>query len=118
MTTQKLITIFVSCMAAANFANAAPADQNWGQWRGPHADGVAPNGDPPTEWSETKNIKWKFQIPGEGSSTPIVWENLVFIQTAIPAAKKPAAMIDVAPQFVGLQQPPPGGGQPPPPADG
>src|SRR5436853_4747361 len=111
MTTQRLLTILVGCMAAGHFASAGSAENNWGQWRGPRADGVAPNGDPPTEWSETKNVKWKFQIPGEGSSTPIVWDNLVFIQTAIPAAKKPTAMIDVTSQFAGLQQqPPPGGG--------
>ena len=104
----------------AHCASAAPAEQNWGQWRGPRADGVAPNGDPPTEWSESKNVKWKFQIPGEGSATPIVWDNLVFIQTAIPVANKPQANLnlDIAPRFAGLQQQPPPGGQRPPPADG
>lgn len=113
MTATKLIPL-ITVALAMHFTHAAPADQNWGQWRGPRANGVAPNGDPPTEWSETKNVKWKFQIPGEGSSTPIVWDNLVFIQTAVPAAKKSAAMLDVAPQFAGLQQQPPSAGASPP----
>jgi len=112
MMNSKKFLALIAGVAAANFLHAGSAENNWGQWRGPRADGVAPNGDPPTEWSETKNVKWKFQIPGEGSSTPIIWDNLVFIQTAIPAAKKPAAMIDVTPQFVGQQQPPPSGGPP------
>jgi outer membrane protein assembly factor BamB len=95
--------------------HAAPADQNWGQWRGPRADGVAPNGNPPTEWSESKNVKWKLAIPGEGNATPIVWDNLVFVQAAVPAAKKPEARLnpDVASQFAGLQQQPtPGDARP------
>jgi outer membrane protein assembly factor BamB len=116
MKRNKLIALIVGGVAAANCANAGIAEQNWGQWRGPHANGVAPNGDPPTEWSESKNVKWKFQISGEGSATPIIWDNLIFVQSAVPVAKKPEAKVNLAPQFAGLQQqPPPGGGQAPPP---
>ena len=63
MNTPKLITLIAAGFATAHFVQAAPAEQNWGQWRGPRADGVAPNGDPPTEWSESKNVKWKFRFP-------------------------------------------------------
>lgn len=62
--------------------------QNWPQWRGPLGIGVAPDAHPPVEWSEEKNIKWKVAIPGGGSSTPIIWGDRVFIQTAIPTGKK------------------------------
>src|SRR6185436_18838429 len=72
--------------AAAEPAPSAP-DQNWAQWRGPLAAGVAPAGDPPTEWSETKNIKWNVKIPGSGTATPIIWEKKIFIQTAINTGK-------------------------------
>jgi outer membrane protein assembly factor BamB len=41
-------------------------------------------GDAPTEWSDTKNIKWKTEIPGRGHSTPIVWGDRIFLTTAIP----------------------------------
>lgn len=61
------------------------ADRNWGQWRGPAMTGVAPHGNPPTTWSEDKNIKWKVELPGQGLSTPIVWDNLVIVQAAIPS---------------------------------
>lgn len=99
-------------------AHAASAEQNWGHWRGPLQNGVSPNGNPPTEWSETKNVKWKIAVPGAGNSTPIIWGSQIFIQTAIPAAKKPEAKLNLntAPQFAGLaqQQPAGGGGQEPP----
>lgn len=66
---------------------AAAPDQNWPQWRGPLANGVAPKANPPTAWSESSNVKWKTKIPGYGTSTPIIWENQVFIQTAISSSK-------------------------------
>jgi outer membrane protein assembly factor BamB len=56
---------------------------NWHQFRGPLATGVAPKGNPPTEWSDTKNIKWKVAIPGKGSASPIVWGDKIFILTAV-----------------------------------
>ena len=56
----------------------------WPQWRGPNFDGVAPSGDPPIEWSETKNIAWKVGIPGNGFATPVVWEDTIFILSAVP----------------------------------
>ena len=58
-------------------------ENNWPHWRGPHATGAAVNANPPTTWSETENIRWKVRIPGMGHATPIVWEDRIFIQTAI-----------------------------------
>jgi outer membrane protein assembly factor BamB len=68
--------------------SAASPDDNWRQWRGPRQDGTAPRANPPVTWNETNNIKWKIQIPGEGSATPIVWEKKIFVQTAVPTGKK------------------------------
>ena len=58
------------------------ADQ-WHQWRGPEANGVSKTAKPPIEWSDTKNIRWKVSIEGQGNSTPIVWKDQVFVLTAI-----------------------------------
>jgi outer membrane protein assembly factor BamB/precorrin-6B methylase 2 len=60
----------------------------WPQWRGPLANGVAPQGNPPTTWSEQKNIKWKVKLPGEGSASPIVWSDKVFILAAVATERK------------------------------
>lgn len=45
-------------------------------------------------WSETENIKWKVSIDGSGTSTPIVWEDRVFVLTAIKTAEKDASIPD------------------------
>ncbi|MHC4721012.1 MAG: PQQ-binding-like beta-propeller repeat protein, partial [Planctomycetota bacterium] len=63
-------------------------DDYWPTWRGPDATGAARKGNPPLEWSETKNIKWKIKLPGEGSSSPIVWADRIFFQAAIRTDKK------------------------------
>ncbi len=67
---------------AAGAAEPQPID-NWHQWRGPNANGAAPKGDPPITWDEKTNVKWKAELPGRGSATPIVWGNQVFVLTAI-----------------------------------
>ncbi|MFC2125172.1 PQQ-binding-like beta-propeller repeat protein [Bacteroidota bacterium] len=63
-------------------------DRNWPQWRGPKATGEAVYGNPPVEWSEMKNIKWKIEIPGKGLSTPIIWEDKIFISTSVATVQK------------------------------
>lgn len=81
-----LISLFTQASALAG--SASDANRFWPQWRGPLGTGAAPLADPPTTWSETNHIKWKVKIPGEGNATPIVWDNRVFILTAIPTGKK------------------------------
>ncbi|HKI38029.1 MAG TPA: PQQ-binding-like beta-propeller repeat protein [Gemmataceae bacterium] len=62
---------------------AAARLDNWPHWRGPEANGTAPKGDPPLTWDATTNVKWKAELPGRGSATPIVWGDQVFVVTAI-----------------------------------
>ena len=76
-----LILIYVSVGA---FAVGGADEHYWPQWRGPNFDGVAPSGNPPIEWSETKNIAWKVGIPGNGFGTPVVWGDTIFILSAVP----------------------------------
>lgn len=86
MKTQQIFTFLVclsSVAAAANDDFTTQTPMNWHQFRGPQANGTAPQAKPPTEWSETKNVKWKFDIPGVGSSTPIVWKDRIYITSAI-----------------------------------
>lgn len=67
---------------------------NWPAWRGPNATGVSTSAKPPVEWSESKNVRWKVEIPGRGSSSPIVWGNRVYILTAAPVGVDLAASHD------------------------
>lgn len=61
---------------------------NWPQWRGPNANGsAAPTADPPVNWDEKTNIKWKASLAGKGSATPIVWGDQVFVLTAVDTGR-------------------------------
>ena len=61
---------------------------NWPEWRGLYNSGAVAGGNTPIEFSETKNVKWKTEIPGKGHATPIVWGNQIIIQTAVATDKK------------------------------
>lgn len=56
--------------------------ENWPGFRGPGRQGISNEKDLPTQWSETSNIIWKTAIPGEGWSSPIVFDDRVFMTTA------------------------------------
>src|SRR5690606_21025070 len=62
---------------------AQDGDSNWASWRGPAGTGAVAAGNPPVEWSEANNIKWKVALPGLGNSTPIVWQDRMYLTTAI-----------------------------------
>ena len=63
--------------------SAEPGEGNWMQWRGPLGNGVAPGANPPVAWSETENVRWKVPLPGKGHSTPIVFEDRIFLTSAL-----------------------------------
>lgn len=65
--------IFV-LLLAATFSRGA----DWPQFRGPNGQGITDTS-VPTEWSAEKNLAWKAELPGEGSSCPIVWGDAVFV---------------------------------------
>ena len=79
-----LSLLTISLLSTNAFSDSGESHRNWPEWRGPLSTGVAPHAHPPVEWSETKNIRWKIPIPGRGHSTPIVWEDRIFITTALP----------------------------------
>jgi outer membrane protein assembly factor BamB len=63
-------------------AQAVCLGQNWPQWRGPSRTGVAPGGPVPVRWSETENVTWRLALPDLSGSTPIVWNDRVFLNVA------------------------------------
>jgi outer membrane protein assembly factor BamB len=79
-----LLSIAVVVTSVGVVLSAADGDQYWAQWRGPDGTGVSKLAKPPVEWSETKNIRWKKEIPGRGAGTPVIWGNLIFLTTAVP----------------------------------
>src|SRR5262249_11416537 len=69
-----VVVLFVTALAAS-------AD-NWSRFRGPNGTGVADDKGVPVAFSADKGILWKRALPGRGNSSPIVWEDRVFVHTA------------------------------------
>jgi outer membrane protein assembly factor BamB len=65
----------LSCLSAAAFAD----DEHWPQWRGPNLDGRSSSTGLPTEWSESKNVKWKVKLPSWSGSTPVIWGDRILV---------------------------------------
>src|SRR5438876_723316 len=77
----------LSAVALATLAAPAFAD-NWPRFRGPNGTGIAKDKDIPVEWSANSGVLWKTAIPGIGHSSPIVWGDRIFLQSANSDAKE------------------------------
>jgi outer membrane protein assembly factor BamB len=87
-------------IAPAMGAQSADAGRFWAQWRGPLATGVSRTANPPVEWSETRNIRWKIALPGRGSGTPVVWGDRVYVTTAVSADGTTKAVANLSHKFI------------------
>src|SRR5688572_9962499 len=58
----------------------------WPHWRGPSMDGVSKETGLPTTWSPTENVDWKLPLPAFSGSTPIVWDDTIFLNVATERA--------------------------------
>ena len=56
--------------------------ENWHHWRGPNNDGISHETNVPIQWSQTENVKWRLPLPGEAASTPVIWEDKIFLTSA------------------------------------
>ncbi len=55
------------------------AHDSWTRFRGSDGTGIAAEARPPTEWSETKNLRWKTDLPGPGASSPIRFGDRIYV---------------------------------------
>src|SRR5215211_5694697 len=83
---KRLTSAIILLIAAFTFAHA----QNWSQFRGPGATGVAEGSPKPVKWDASKslNVRWKTKIPGLAHSSPVVWGNKIFVSTAVSSGAK------------------------------
>ncbi|NQU19720.1 MAG: PQQ-binding-like beta-propeller repeat protein [Candidatus Nealsonbacteria bacterium] len=72
----------IAVLAIAISASLASAADNWPQFRGPTGDGHSDATGLPPAWSETENVAWKTPIHDRGWSSPVVWENQIWMTTA------------------------------------
>ena len=68
--------------------SVASAGQNWPQFRGPGGQGHSDATGLPLTWSETENVRWKTPIHDRGWSSPVVWEDQVWMTTATEDGKR------------------------------
>ena len=74
-----MIRAWAATAVACAALTVASANEQWPQFRGAQA-GVAPdNPTLPDKWSRTENVAWTLDVPGTGWSSPVVWNNLVFV---------------------------------------
>jgi outer membrane protein assembly factor BamB len=74
------LRLFSALVAVVLFVTLSDA-ANWARFRGPNGTGVADDKDIPIKWTD-KDIAWKVEIPGTGHSSPIVWSDRIFLQSA------------------------------------
>ncbi len=79
-------TAFTLCLGAALVTSCVSTSQppkfageNWPRFRGPNGQGHSAETDLPLNWSGTSNLVWKTAVPGDGWSSPIVWEGRLFL---------------------------------------
>ena len=63
----------------SSIAIAALSAENWPQWRGPAMNGISTEKGLPLKWSAEENIAWKVPMPGRSGSTPIIWNETIFL---------------------------------------
>ncbi len=61
------------------------SSRQWPMYRGYYAGGVLDNARLPEEWDVTtgENLAWKTEIPGLGHSSPVVWDDKIFVTTSV-----------------------------------
>ena len=69
-------------LALLLFAVPAVAQEQWNRFRGPNGQGISQETGLPTTWSPTENVAWKTAIPGESWSSPVIWNDHIFLTTA------------------------------------
>jgi outer membrane protein assembly factor BamB len=79
-----LATLILPCCAAV-WPDETPKPANsvfWDRFRGPNGTGTSNDKDIPRTFGPDKNLIWKVELPGTGNSSPIVWGQHLFLQSA------------------------------------
>lgn len=71
-----ILVIYVAGVGPSTYA------ENWPAWRGPAGNGICNEANLPTTFSSSENVTWKVPLPAAGNSTPIVWNDRVFVTCA------------------------------------
>lgn len=86
-----LRTIFSVCLLSVVLLHSACAD-DWPQFRGPNGNGHSVAKRLPSQWSETKNVTWKTELPGKGWSSPVISGDQIWMTTALETEDGPVQL--------------------------
>ncbi len=73
---------WVCCALALLTLTTAVRAENWPQWRGAKLDGISHETNVPLKWSKDENIAWRAKLPGPAGSTPVVWDDHIYLTSA------------------------------------
>lgn len=85
-----VIIIFQTGLFSLKISGQTDPARQWPGFRGYMSSGVLDNANLPESFDLRKmtNIRWKVEVPGLGISSPVVWDNKLFITTAVSLADK------------------------------
>ncbi|MHC4602352.1 MAG: outer membrane protein assembly factor BamB family protein [Planctomycetota bacterium] len=86
--TRNMINCLSWVMTVVTSLSGPVLAENWPGWRGPRGDGTSREKNVPVNWSGTQNVVWKVAIPGKGHASPIIWEDRIFVVTALKNEKQ------------------------------
>ena len=72
-----LVTLFG--LLCSFMGNSEASAENWPDWRGPSHNGNSGETGLPVKWGEDSGIVWKCSLPQWGNSTPVIWEDAIFL---------------------------------------
>jgi outer membrane protein assembly factor BamB len=71
----RLLGLVLGCLLTQSWL---PAQENWTRFRGPNGTGLSEQKGVPTEW-KSDDYEWVVELKGKGHSSPIIWEDSLFI---------------------------------------
>lgn len=80
--------LLLSAALLTVFASAGRAGENWPQFRGPNGDGMTDETGLPVTWSESQHITWKTAVHGKAWSSPVIWDDQIWMTTAPANGKR------------------------------
>lgn len=77
------VSLSLPTVVRGHLADDAAASAVWPGWRGGPAGGVSAARGLPVSWSASDGFDWKVAVPGEGNSSPVVWDDRIVLTTAL-----------------------------------
>jgi hypothetical protein len=84
--------LYVMMLFVAAALRVGGAEANWPEFRGPRGDGTATATNLPLHWGERQNIKWQTPIHGRAWSSPVIWDQQIWMTTATTNGRELSAI--------------------------